>query len=270
MSTTQYKTAPFVLFQLKGRLFAIDSEIVREIVAMPQVTRVANTPPEVRGVMNLRGNLIRTIDLRVKLGFPPLQKELQALVQLLRDREQDHRNWLAELEACVRERRPFGMARDPHKCKFGLWYDQFRTDDKLLQMTLPSMDQPHKAIHATADEALRLAEKGDSKAALELISARREHELAGLVRLFDESRRLLVEKHREVAVVLFRGKDRLAFSADGVEGVEGIPDEGIEPMPPALDCLGGGAGCRIGKRLKTSQTVLILSAEFLFSGARQN
>jgi hypothetical protein len=51
----------------------------------------------------------------------------------MRDREQDHRNWLAELEACVREHRPFGMARDPHQCKFGLWYDRYKTEDRRLK-----------------------------------------------------------------------------------------------------------------------------------------
>ena len=270
MTTTRHDQLPFLLFQVKGGLFAVGCEILREIVVMPPVTGIPNVPGEVRGVINLRGKVIRTIDLRVKLGLPPLRAELDALIQLLRDREQDHRNWLAELEACVRERRPFGMARDPHKCKFGLWYDQFKTKDGLLGMTLPGMDAPHKIIHATADEALRRAESGDPDGALEVINARRNHELAALIRLFEEARRILVEKTREVAVVVCRGEDRLAFSADLVEAVERIPDKDIEPMPAALEGPNGNLGCRLGKRLKTNQTVLILGEEFFFPAAAVN
>lgn len=237
---------------------------------MPQVTGIPNAPRAVRGVINLRGKVIRTIDLRVKLGLAPLKAEIDALIQLLRDREQDHRNWLAELEACVRERRPFGMARDPHKCKFGQWYDRFKTEDRLLSMTLPAMDAPHKIIHATAAEALRRAESGDPDGALDLISARRNHELAALIRLFEDSRRTLVEGHREVAVVVRQGEDRLAFSADLVEAVECIPEEGIEPMPAGLEGLNSGFVCRVGKRLKTHQTVLILPVDFFFSAGAVN
>ena len=80
-------------------------------------------PPEIRGVINLRGKVMQLIDLRVKLGLPSAKAEFDELIQLLHDREQDHHNWLTELEACVRERRPFKMAKDPHACKFGLWYD---------------------------------------------------------------------------------------------------------------------------------------------------
>ena len=196
MTMRRRERLPYLLFQVKGGLFAAGSEMVREIVRMPQITGVPNAPPEIRGVINLRGKVIKTIDLRAKLGLPPLKVELDALIQLLRDREQDHRNWLAELEACVRERRPFGMARDPHKCKFGLWYDQFKMQDGLLGMTLPSMDAPHKIIHATADEALRRAESGDTEGALALIAARRNQELADLIRLLEESRRVLAQGRR--------------------------------------------------------------------------
>jgi purine-binding chemotaxis protein CheW len=92
--------------------------------------------PEIRGVINSRGKVIPLIDLRVKLGLPSANVELDELIQLLHDREQDHYNWLPELEACVRERRQFKLARDPHACKFGLWHDKFQTDNSLLKMAL--------------------------------------------------------------------------------------------------------------------------------------
>jgi purine-binding chemotaxis protein CheW len=270
MTVPQQDKLPFVLFQIKGGLYAVSSGIVREIVTTPQVTAVAQAPLEVRGVINLRGQVLKLIDLRVKLGLPTLRAELNNLIQLLKDREQDHRNWLAELESCVRERRPFKMARDPHRCKFGLWYDQFKTQDRLLRMTLPAMDAPHKAIHATADAALSQAQAGDFEAALQLIEARRNRELAGLIKLFEESRRILAEGNREVAIILSRGGDRLAFTADLVEAVEHIPQESIEQMPVALAGLNGGLRCHVAKRLKSNQTTLLLSDDFLFSPPAMN
>jgi len=270
MATPHQTKLPFVLFQLKGVLYAVACKNVREIIVLPKVTGVPCAPPDVRGVINLRGKIIQLMDLRVRLGMPPLRTETETLIQLLHDREKDHRNWLAELEACVREGRPFAMARDPHRCKFGLWYDQFKTEDRLLRMTLPSMDEPHKKIHATADQALDLAEKGQRDKALELINARRNHELASLIKLFEESRRTLVDGNREAAVVLVRRNDFLAFSADLVEAVEHIPEESIAPMPPALAGLNPGLQCRVGKRAKTNETILMLNDDFFSSVAVTN
>jgi len=270
MSTTPSTKLPFVLFQVKEGLYAVSSENVREIVMLPKVVEIPNVPPEIRGVINLRGKVIQLIDLRVKLGFPSAKTELDALIQLLHDREQDHHNWLTELEACVREKRPFKMARDPHACKFGLWYDKFQTDNSLLKMALKKMDKPHQTIHATAAEVLQQAERGDVTGAMEALAMRRDGELAELSKLFDEARRILREHHRELAVVLGCGEKRFAISIDVMEAVERIPEESIEPMSTAMTGQSEALQWRIGKRVKTNQTILLLDENFLLSSAAAN
>jgi chemotaxis signal transduction protein len=256
---------PFVVFRIQEGWYAVATQNVREILRTPTVTSVPEAPPEVRGVFNLRGRVLKLIDLRVKLGFPPLRTELAALIQLLCDREQDHRQWLTELDACIREHRPFRLSRDPHQCKFGRWYDRYQSQDRLLRLTLPAMDAPHKSIHATADQALRLAERGDTAEALDLIETRRNSELAALVKLFEESRRTLRDGHREVTIVMSQGANGLAFSVDSVEATEHLPEETIEPLPLALSRWSQGNHCFLGRRPKSDQTVLILQDTFFFA-----
>jgi len=256
---------PFVLFQVKESLYGVSSENVREIVLLPKVVGIPNAPADIRGVINLRGNIVQLVDLRVRLGLPSAKVELDALIQLLHDREQDHHNWLTELEACVRERRPFKMARDPHACKFGRWYDKYQTDNSLMKMALKKMNEPHRIIHATADEVLRRAEQGDVKGAMELLADRRSKELAELSRLFDESRDILREHHRELAVVMLHGDQRFAISIDLMEAVERIPEESIGPLPTGMTTGDEQLRWRIGKRSKTNQTILLLDEELLFA-----
>jgi len=256
---------PFVLFQVKGVIYAVSSEHVREIVMLPKVVGVPNLPPEVRGVINLRGKVLHLVDLRVKLGLPSAKDELDVLLQLLKDREQDHYNWLTELEACVREHRPFKLARDPHACKFGLWYDKFQTDNSLLKMALQKMNQPHQLIHATAGEVLQRAEQGDLPGAVQLLAERRNHELAELSKLFGESRQILREQQRELAVVLRYGEKRFAISIDQMETVERIPEESIERLAATMAGRNGRPPWRVGKRNKTNQTILLLDPDFLLS-----
>jgi purine-binding chemotaxis protein CheW len=59
-------------FRVGQELFAIPIEAVHEIVRVPTITAVPDSPRSVAGVMNLRGKIIPVIDLRVRLGVEPV------------------------------------------------------------------------------------------------------------------------------------------------------------------------------------------------------
>src|SRR5574341_385966 len=65
---TQYLT-----FQLAGEEYAIGILQVKEIIAYGTLTKVPQTPRSIRGVINLRGNVVPVADLAVKFGLPPSQ-----------------------------------------------------------------------------------------------------------------------------------------------------------------------------------------------------
>jgi purine-binding chemotaxis protein CheW len=58
----------FLSFRLGNEEYAIDILQVREIRAHEPVTRIANAPEFIRGVINLRGNIVPIVDLRLKFG----------------------------------------------------------------------------------------------------------------------------------------------------------------------------------------------------------
>ena len=58
----------FLTFRLGPEEYGIDILKVQEIRSYEQPTRIANSPPVVKGVVNLRGVIVPIIDLRVKLG----------------------------------------------------------------------------------------------------------------------------------------------------------------------------------------------------------
>jgi two-component system chemotaxis response regulator CheV len=55
----------------RNELFGINVFKIREIVAMPEVTAVAGSPPHVLGVVNLRGQIIQVLDLPAITGCVP-------------------------------------------------------------------------------------------------------------------------------------------------------------------------------------------------------
>lgn len=59
----------FLCFSLDSEEYAIPLLGVREVIAMPDITPVPQTPGYFLGIMNLRGQIISVIDLRMKFGL---------------------------------------------------------------------------------------------------------------------------------------------------------------------------------------------------------
>lgn len=59
----------FICFNLGDEEFAIPLLSVREVIGVPEVTPVPQTPPYFLGIMNLRGLVISVMDLRLKMGI---------------------------------------------------------------------------------------------------------------------------------------------------------------------------------------------------------
>jgi purine-binding chemotaxis protein CheW len=58
-------------FQIAGEEYAVGILSVKEIITYGALTTVPQTPPFIRGVINLRGSVVPVVDLAVKLGLPP-------------------------------------------------------------------------------------------------------------------------------------------------------------------------------------------------------
>jgi purine-binding chemotaxis protein CheW len=58
-----------VTFFLMGEEYAVEINHVREIIECEPVTVIPSMPPMVRGVINLRGNVVPVVDLPVKFGL---------------------------------------------------------------------------------------------------------------------------------------------------------------------------------------------------------
>lgn len=59
----------FLTFQLQDEEYGLEILRVQEIKGYSKVTPLPNTPPEVKGVMNLRGTVVPIIDLRTRFGL---------------------------------------------------------------------------------------------------------------------------------------------------------------------------------------------------------
>lgn len=62
----------FLTFQLGEELYGVDILRVQEIKGYTAVTKIPNTPPHIKGVLNLRGTIVPIVELRTKFGMPTI------------------------------------------------------------------------------------------------------------------------------------------------------------------------------------------------------
>lgn len=81
-SQTHQTVIQLVSFDVGGEEFGLDILRVQEIIRIPQLTRVPNSPNFVDGVINLRGRVVPVIALRKCLGLNdrPHDKQTRIIV----------------------------------------------------------------------------------------------------------------------------------------------------------------------------------------------
>lgn len=72
-----------VSFNLDQEEYGVDVLKVREIIRMPIVTRVPNTPRYVEGVINLRGKVVPIICMRKKFGLIETENDKQTRIMVM-------------------------------------------------------------------------------------------------------------------------------------------------------------------------------------------
>jgi len=82
-TTESVGTLQLVSFCLANEEYGIEITKVREIILMGEITRVPQTPPYVKGLINLRSTVIPVIDLRVRFGLPEGQTTAESRIMVI-------------------------------------------------------------------------------------------------------------------------------------------------------------------------------------------
>jgi purine-binding chemotaxis protein CheW len=73
MSSDEQRFRQLVVFRLDGEEYGVPIGSVREVLRVPEISRVPQAPPHIRGVINVRGQIVPVVELRTRLGLEPLE-----------------------------------------------------------------------------------------------------------------------------------------------------------------------------------------------------
>lgn len=82
-------TTQFIVAQLGGEQYGIDIKYISNIIRMSKITRVPKVSDYIVGVINVRGVVIPTISLRLKMGLPgdEITKKTRIIILTLEQHE---------------------------------------------------------------------------------------------------------------------------------------------------------------------------------------
>lgn len=83
MEDEKAENKEMLAFRLGKEEYGIDILCVQEIRGYERVTRIANAPSFVKGVVNLRGVIVPIVDLRIKLNLPDAKYDATTVVIIL-------------------------------------------------------------------------------------------------------------------------------------------------------------------------------------------
>jgi purine-binding chemotaxis protein CheW len=79
-TTTITETTQYLTFKFDEEHYALEISKVREVLDFTKVTKVPRTPDFMRGVINLRGNVVPVVDLKLKFGTAAIEKSVDTCI----------------------------------------------------------------------------------------------------------------------------------------------------------------------------------------------
>ncbi len=214
----------WLTFYLNGTIYAIDCIYVRSISLLPQkLTEVSDVPEYIRGIIRFYNDIITIVGLRELFGMKTIKEEIEEFEEIMDERKNDHISWVNTLNNCIKTGDKFTLTDDPHKCKFGEWYDNYKSEIPTVNFHLKKLAAPHKRLHNLAKgiNCLISSPSSEAKAKLEEISKNVSNiYMPKLINLIDETKNVYSEAMKEMMVVIENTQTSSAFVMDEIIGVE--------------------------------------------------
>lgn len=199
---------PYIVFKIADSYYCVSSGYISTIVQLPQYDKIPAAPANVTGMFRYRGQVIQMLDLRLTFGFKSLKEECREFEQMIDARKQDHIKWVNELERTTQSGDVFLLGRDPHQCALGRWYDNFTSENNLVNFHLRKIDDPHKMLHKAASEMDRCKEESGNTCQLGAcqndVMEKVKHEyMPSILQLLDETKDVFRSSmYREMVLLL--------------------------------------------------------------------
>jgi purine-binding chemotaxis protein CheW len=79
LSSSPGGVTEYVTVMVAGQMFGLPIACVHDVFVPDRMTKVPQAPPEIAGVLNLRGRIVTAIDMRLRLGLPARDAQARSM-----------------------------------------------------------------------------------------------------------------------------------------------------------------------------------------------
>ncbi len=103
MTDMHEESRQYVTFRLAQEIFGVDVARTREILSMTPITKVPQTPVYMLGVINLRGQVVPVVDMRLKLNLDAQEQTEDSCIIVVEVQVDDEKIVVGAMADAVRE-----------------------------------------------------------------------------------------------------------------------------------------------------------------------
>lgn len=143
-----------------------------------------------------------------KSEFIALEADLRALQVV-------HYKWVDQMRSAVNNHTKFEGQLDPEKCGFGKWYYSYKVQYPELKEIFDALEEPHRKLHRSGAEVVRLMEENRIAEAEKLSQQIRGSMLPNLMKLYDP----FVEKINSLYLMFAEKSQKFIASANSMSKI---------------------------------------------------
>ena len=220
----------WIAFNLNNNGYCIPSEYVRAMDIPTQIKDMPHNADHMLGVMRWNGGSLPIVSMRRLFALPTIEDSVEQFSVM----RQMHLDWIDALNDSVNNHKPFTKATDPHKCKFGMWYDNYDTQNISMRFILNKIGSPHEAIHEHGAAVQRAMANQNWDEATRLYNEARDICDNEVIPLLDELIETYKEANRGIVIVVHYQGQHLGLMVDEIERLIHGDKAELHSLPAAV------------------------------------
>ncbi|WP_166820382.1 chemotaxis protein CheW [Thalassoroseus pseudoceratinae] len=87
-NTTSHVSQQYVTFRVADDLYGVPVTVVQEVLNPQRIAKTPKAPPDIAGLLNLRGQIVTAVDLRTYFDLAPLEGDKEPMNVVVRYRDE--------------------------------------------------------------------------------------------------------------------------------------------------------------------------------------
>ncbi|MDY2997901.1 MAG: chemotaxis protein CheW [Faecalimonas sp.] len=204
--------------RLQEQLYAIDCRYVDSIFEITQnITALPKADDSILGLIHVRGTMLPVLDLRKLFQMKTVQEEMAEFQDMISLMKKDHIDWVNTLKRCVDTQEEFTLATDPHCCKFGRWYDQYKPTSQVVQHYFGQINEPHIRLHQSALHCFAATDEAEKQ---RIIKEEAEKAMEQVLKSLDDAVDAYQKSYHKMCVTISDGVSQIGILVDEIVSTE--------------------------------------------------